>query len=72
MSDTTGWCKDGEGAYYKDINSKAFVIRRNDIDGEWDAYVCFKQDVYVFSRPILRECQRLAHATARLWAGETE
>ena len=70
-SDTTGWERDGK-AYRKFINSKAFALRKNDIDGEWDAYVCFKVDVYVFSRPTLRECQILAHATARLWAGDTE
>lgn len=26
--------------------------------------------IFCSARPTLRECQRLAHATARLWAGE--
>lgn len=26
----------------------------------------------VATRPTIEECQRLAHATARLWAGETQ
>lgn len=63
MSDTTGWARDEEGDYSKPIGFDAVIFK----DGNrWSLRM------FTTQHPTLRECQLLAHATARLWAGETE
>ena len=63
MSDTTGWKRDDDGDYNKDTGFPTVIFK--DGDGAW----CLRMFA---TRPTLRECQVLAHATARLWAGEEE
>jgi len=71
MSDTTGWGRDN-GEYSKTIYSTRFEIFQT--DGGWHLYLrpVGAPSFYCATRPTLRECQQLAHATARLWAGDTE
>ena len=71
MSDTTGWERDS-GEYSKCIDFARFEIFQ--ADGDW--HLCLRPtgapSFFCATRPTLRECQRLAHDTARLWAGEGE
>lgn len=71
MSDTTGWERDN-GEYSKTIDSTRFEIFQ--ADGDWHLYIrpVGVPSFYCGTRPTLRECQILAHDTARLWAGESE
>lgn len=65
MSDTTGWKRYAD-IWEKYIDGFWFTISK--YDGKYSLRV---RRMYVATRPTLRECQILAHATARLWAGET-
>jgi len=67
VSDTTGWYRTPQSGYEKDICGYFFEIE-HDAEG-WDLRILAQ---YCATRPTLRECQQLAHATARLWAGEKE
>ena len=69
MSDTTGWECWAEGRYMKAINGYHFECNRMS-PGRW--YLRVGPQNVIPHRPTLRECQILAHATARLWAGESE
>ena len=73
MSDATGWEKIADWGFEKQIGSNVFQI------WDWQHYPekgfalsieC--ASVNLAYRPTLRECQQLAHATARLWAGENK
>jgi len=66
MSDTTGWKKNDD-------------IREKWIMGGWwtisdmpPPFTLRLNRTFIATRPTLHACQRLAHATARLWAGDTE
>lgn len=69
MSDTTGWKIDplDPCCYSKNINGGIYeiVLTRN----RW--YIWHNRTL-IDRCPTLRECQILAHATARLWAGDTK
>jgi len=67
MSDTTGW-KRNEDGLEKCINGDIFEIWRNGAN----RYQLRRYGAFCTTRPTLRECQQLAHATARLWAGDNE
>lgn len=64
-----GWEKSPyeKDRYTKHILGNIFYCQKH--NGEWRLVFSIQ---YAATRPTLRECQRLAHATARLWAGETE
>lgn len=67
MSDTTGWEPDGMGGFCKYINGNLWASWLGPT--EW----CLRwRGNTLATRPTLRECQILAHDTARLWAGESE
>ena len=67
MSDTTGWTLDDEyHTYSKDINLNLYQIDKRP-SGKW---MLSTGVTHIATRPTLRECQILAHDTARLWAGE--
>ena len=74
MSDTTGWRNGGRACdYTKNINGKQYEIHRGP-DKQWYLWrynTNLGIYTYLAYRPTLRECQQLAHATARLWAGES-
>lgn len=70
MSDTTGWLAYSKHSSEKTINGirwwieqKSENVFRLRISGSGQELA---------TRPTLRECQILAHDTARLWAGESE
>jgi hypothetical protein len=70
MSETTGWsrCKSPQGkfsGYKKKIGHHHWKCVRD--DGRW--LLCAVND-FLAVRDTLRECQKLAHATARLWEGD--
>jgi hypothetical protein len=69
MSDTTGWTKLSNVCYEKVIGDRPFLCV--EWYGVWWLRIC-TGSVELATRPTLRECQLLAHATARLWAGEKE
>lgn len=66
MSDTTGWKKIGRTSYAKIIDGRWWFIEHE--NSKW-VLCCGPMRP---TRPTLRECQQLAHATARLWAGDNE
>jgi len=68
MSDTTGWqpCPT-QGAVFKVCD-----VYRFEIHEQAQCFILLFADRLITHRPTLRECQKLAHATARLWAGEKE
>ena len=69
MSDTTGWEKFHDTCYEKRIDGRTFVcVKWRD---SWFLKICCGS-VELAKRDSLEECQILAHATARLWAGENE
>lgn len=70
MKDTTGWRK-VDGGLRKLIDHQYFHIERYENLKCWDLFIWDMHKQFLTDRPTLRECQRLAHATARLWAGET-
>ena len=61
MSDTEGW-KKSDDIWEKVIGSHWFTI--SEIEGPYYLRV---NRMLLAKRPTLRECQILAHATARLW-----
>lgn len=68
-SETTGWDNWSAARYRKTIGKQQYECIRA-CKGHW--YVVVGSCLVAYARPTLRECQLLAHATARLWAGETE
>ena len=64
MTDTTGW-KKSDDIVEKYIDSNWFTI--SDIPRPCSLRM---NRAFIAYRPTLRECQLLAHETARLWAGE--
>ena len=64
MTDTTGW-KKSDDIVEKYIGSNWFTI--SDIPRPYSLRM---NRAFIATRPTLRECQLLAHETARLWAGE--
>ena len=69
MSDTTGWSRAESGFWHKEIHGTNVWISK-DKKGVW--WMMVGSLCAVATRPTLRECQILAHDTARLWAGEEE
>lgn len=68
MSDETeGWEVGYTGDFGKEIGSHSFRIVEHG-----SAFYLRMPGYTLATRPTLRECQILAHQTARLWAGETE
>lgn len=67
-SDTRGWKRDGD-ILEKYIHSAS---RWWTISDSPPPFTLRLNRMYIATRPTLRECQLLAHATARLWAGGTE
>lgn len=67
MSDTTGWEIGGGESCRKIINGNWFYCF--ECNGIFELAV---RGVAVATRPTLRECQILAHDTARLWSGSDE
>ena len=64
MSDATGWKKSD------DILEKWIGARWWTISDMPPPFTLRLNRMYVATRPTLRECQQLAHATARLWVGD--
>jgi len=69
--ETAGWEKMAEWGFKKRIGNHVFEVW----DWQHDPKKGFALSVETNSvdlayRPTLRECQHLAHATARLWAGD--
>lgn len=71
MSDTTGW-KWGDDRYRKEIGGRWFECKRVNFGPNYPDWCLEFEYTRVAFRPTLPDCQRLAHATARLWAGDTE
>ena len=69
MSDTTGWSRFESGFWFKEINGIKVWLSQG-TDGFWWLFV--GSLCAVAKRKKFRECQILAHDTARLWAGESE
>ena len=67
MSDTTGWETDAVWGMEKEIGSHRFHII--EAGGKFILRIPGQS---IATRPTLRECQILAHDTARLWAGDSE
>lgn len=68
MSDELkGWKRDAVWGLEKEIAGHRFHIIES-----CDRFILRIPGQSVAARPTLRECQHLAHATARLWAGESE
>ena len=66
MSDTTGWKRSPHCNHIdKTIGDFKFRIHRHS-----KSYSIYINEAYIGIRPTLRDCQRLAHATARLWEGD--
>lgn len=63
--ETKGWTRFRD-EYEKKIEGKTWTI----FSGS-DGYALYLYGSYCTFRSTLRECQHLAHATARLWAGDT-
>ena len=73
MSDTTGWKKIADWGFMKQIGGNVFQIWDWQHDPEKGFGLSIESaSVNLAYRPTLRECQRLAHDTARLWAGDGE
>lgn len=68
MSDTTGWLVFSEHSLEKVINGHRWWIERKAAN-LWQLRLDRLSHEQA-TRPTLRECQILAHDTARLWAGE--
>lgn len=66
MSDTTGWRKNDD-IWEKVMRGGWWTI--SDMPPPFTLRLDRK---FIATRATLRECQRLAHATARLWSGEKE
>lgn len=67
MSDTTGWARDDTGTYWETIGTYDFQIYKE--GALWVLDFSFE---HIATRQTLRECQILAHDTARLWSGSDE
>lgn len=65
--ETKGWTRFRD-EYEKKIEGKTWTI----YNYPSRFYSLYMDGSYCTSRPTLAECQHLAHATARLWVGETE
>ena len=70
MSETTGWIMYSENSAEKTINGVRWWIERTHEDAFRLRISGSAQTLT--TRPTIEECQILAHATARLWAGEKE
>ncbi len=71
MSDTTGWAPIADWGFRKQIGDNVFQIWDWQHDPEKGFGLSIESaSVNLAYRPTLRECQILAHDTARLWAGE--
>ena len=69
MDATKGWSLDDEyHTYSKCIDFNMFRIDKRP-SGKW---MLSTGVTHIATRPTLRECQILAHQTARLWAGDTK
>ena len=66
MSDTTGW-KKNDDIWEKTIHGAS---RWWTISDQPPPFTLRLNRMFIATRPTLRECQILAHATARLWAGK--
>jgi hypothetical protein len=67
-SETTGWEKNGD-ILEKYIHSRSRWWTISDMPPPFTLRL---NRTFIATRPTLHACQRLAHATARLWAGDTE
>lgn len=69
--ETEGWEAIADLGFKKWIGNNVFQVWDWQHDPEKGFALSVETDSVNFAyRPTLEECQRLAHATARLWAGE--
>lgn len=71
MSDELeGWDKI-DGGFCKLIGYQIYHIERDWALDCWNLCIHDDRKQFLTDRPTLAECQHLAHATDRLWAGDT-